>query len=188
MGLAAGRWLNIAVPQTDKQLLAIIETDGCAFDGISVAGGCYIGRRTAWLRDFGKVAATFIDTHTGRAVRVIPNPTVRIRAIDYAPEAKNRWEGYLLGYQRMPEEALLTMQPVELTLSIEALISQAHYRVHCQVCGEEIINQREVVQPETGLIRCRACAGEQYYRHLASAIPLPFSYISETTINQNEPA
>jgi formylmethanofuran dehydrogenase subunit E len=45
-------------------LLTILETDGCAADGVSAATGCWVGRRTLRVEDFGKVAATFVDTQT----------------------------------------------------------------------------------------------------------------------------
>ena len=112
--------------------------------------------------DFGKVAATFVDTHTDRAVRVVPSSLSRTRAKDYAPEAKSRWEAYLLGYQRMPTEELLDVQDVEITFSLEKLLSKDGYRVNCEICGEEIINEREVVHE--GLTMCRACAGGRYYQ------------------------
>jgi formylmethanofuran dehydrogenase subunit E len=161
MGLAGGRWLGLNVPQQDKRILTIVETDGCATDGIAVATGCWVGRRSMYVYDFGKVAATFVDTQTRRAVRIVPSSLTRKRAKDYAPEAKSRWEAYLLGYQRMPEEELLGIQEVELTVSVEKLLSKDGYRVNCEVCGEEIVNEREVVR--AGLTLCRACAGERYY-------------------------
>ncbi|NJN95183.1 MAG: formylmethanofuran dehydrogenase [Anaerolineales bacterium] len=161
MGLAGGRWLDLAVPQTDKRLLVVVETDGCVIDGLAVATGCRVGRRTMRVLDFGKVAATFVDTTTGQAVRIAPHPNAREQAKVYAPDARNRWEAYLLGYQRMPEEDLLRFQPVTLTISLEKLLSKEGYRVECERCGEEIFNEREVI--ESGQILCRACAGEGYY-------------------------
>jgi formylmethanofuran dehydrogenase subunit E len=161
MGLAGGRWLGLIMPQTDKRLLVVVETDGCVIDGLTITTGCRVGRRTMRVLDFGKVAATFVDTQTGRAVRVAPRASARQRAKDYAPEANSRWESYLLGYQRMPEEELLQLQPVILTVSLEKLLSKEGYRVQCERCGEEITNEREVIQNEQ--ILCRACAGEGYY-------------------------
>lgn len=161
MGLAAGQWLDLSIPQTDKRLLTIVETDGCLIDGLTVATGCRVGRRTMRVLDFGKVAATFVDTATGRAVRIVPTASARQRAKIYAPEASNRWEAYLLGYQRMPEAELLSLQEVILTLSLEQILSKDGYRVNCDHCGEEIINEREVIRD--GLTLCRACAGERYY-------------------------
>ncbi|MCL4299881.1 MAG: TraR/DksA C4-type zinc finger protein [Anaerolineae bacterium] len=161
MGLAGGRELGLSMPQTDKRMLVVVETDGCVIDGLAVTTGCRVGRRTMRVLDFGKVAATFVDTHTGRAVRVVPRADARQQAQDYAPEAKSRWEAYLLGYQRMPEEELLQLQPVTLTVSLEKLLSKEGYRVLCECCGEEITNEREVVQ--NGQTLCRACIGEGYY-------------------------
>jgi len=165
MGLLGGRCLGLDVPQTDKRILTIVETDGCATDGIAVATGCWVGKRTMRVLDFGKVAATFVDTQTGRAVRVVPSPASRQRAKDYAPEAGSRWEAYLLGYQRMPEVELLEAREVKLTLSVEKILSRDGYRVNCDLCGEEIINEREIMRD--GLTLCRYCAGEQYYWSIA---------------------
>ncbi len=161
MGLAGGCWLGLNVPQQDKRLLTIVETDGCGADGIAVATGCSLGRRTMYFYDFGKVAATFVDTQTGRAVRVVPSAISRERAKDYAPEAESRWHAYLLGYQRMPDEELLDIREIALTISIAELLSKDGYRVNCDRCGEEIINEREV--GHEGLTLCRACAGGRYY-------------------------
>ena len=41
-GLLAGLLLDLPLPQPDKRLIAIAETDGCFVDGISAATGCYI--------------------------------------------------------------------------------------------------------------------------------------------------
>lgn len=161
MGLAAGQWLDLPTPQTGKRILTIVETDGCLIDGLAVATGCRVGRRTMRVLDFGKAAATFIDTQTDRAVRIVPNANARRQAPIYAPEAASRWEAYLLGYQRMPQEELLNLQEVTLTLSLEQILSKDGYRVTCDLCGEEIFNEREVIRD--GLTLCRSCAGEAYY-------------------------
>jgi formylmethanofuran dehydrogenase subunit E len=161
MGLAGSQWVGLTVPQSDKRLLTIVETDGCLIDGLAVATGCRVGQRTMRVLDFGKIAATFVDTLTEQAVRIVPHQISRQRAGAYAPEAQNRWEGYLLGYQRMPDVELLDIQAVVLTLSLEKLLSKEACRVNCEQCGEEIINEREVIVAETTL--CRACGGEGYY-------------------------
>lgn len=171
MGLLAGRLLGLEVPRKDKRLLALVETDGCAADAIAVATGCRVGRRTLRVIDFGKVAATFVDVRMERAVRIVPRPLIREQARVYAPEATNHWQAQLLGYQRMPEGELLLAQEVALVFSLEKLLSKAGYRVTCQACGEEIINEREVRQD--GLILCRACAGQRYYRLLEEPVPSP---------------
>ncbi|HRQ40075.1 MAG TPA: FmdE family protein [Chloroflexota bacterium] len=182
MGMLAGKLLALELPQTNKRLLTIVETDGCFNDGISVATNCWVGRRTMRVEDLGKVAATFVDTRTETAVRLFPSPHVRQLAPTCAPEAQNRWQGYLLGYQRIPDEDLFVFQQVQLHIPVSQLISRAGARVVCDACGEEIINEREVALVQTVL--CRTCAGGGYYTvaaggHMPIAVPAlsaPISY------------
>ena len=162
MGLLAAQVLRLELPQADKRLLTMVETDGCFADGIAVATGCWVGRRTLRIEDYGKVAATFIDTHTGRAVRLVPRSAARDLAARYAPEASNGWGAYLLGYQRMPDDELLTAQDVQLIASLQSIISTPEARASCAVCGEEIFNEREVVRD--GVVLCKGCAGNTYYQ------------------------
>jgi formylmethanofuran dehydrogenase subunit E len=161
MGLLGGRLLGLEVPQTDKRLLAFVETDGCAADGVAVATGCTVGHRTLRVIDYGKVAVTLVDSRTERAFRIAPSPHSRALALTYAPDARSRWHAQLFAYQIMPDDELLVAQPVTLRVSLEALLSKPGRRVTCEVCGEEIINEREVVHE--GTVLCRACAGERYY-------------------------
>lgn len=160
-GLRAGEWLGLEFPRTDKRVLVFVETDGCFADGISVASGCWLGRRTLRLVDHGKVAATFVDTKAGRAVRIAPRTDLRSRVREGRPAGQKRWDAYLAAYQTWPDEDLFTVQPVRLTLDLAALISAAGVRTVCGRCGEEIINGREVAGPEGTL--CRDCAGERYW-------------------------
>lgn len=164
MGIAAGQWLNLGLPQTNKRLIAIVETDGCFADGISVATNCWLGRRTLRLEDYGKVAATFIDSEIGTAVRLAPKASVRSQARRYAPDARNRWEAMLLGYQRMPSNDLFDFQPVTTNQPIAKFVSHASARATCDSCGEEILNEREVKRD--GRTLCRACANGAYYTPL----------------------
>lgn len=165
MGMLAALELGLELPQTDKRLLTIVETDGCFADGVSAATGCHMGRRTMRLEDYGKIAATFIDTKTENAVRIAPKPNSRESAWDYAPDAQSRWQAQLEGYQVMPYDELLRVEHVSLNFDLARLIGKPGVRVSCEVCGEEIINGREVVH--NGQSLCRGCQGNAYY-HLAT--------------------
>ena len=162
MGVLAGEQLGLRLPQTNKRVLTFVETDGCFADGIAAATGCSIGHRTLRIMDFGKVAATFVDKNSDTAFRMHAHPQAREKAGSLAPEAKNRWEGYLIGYQRMAVEELLISQSVTLDLPLDRLVSRPSARAICQVCGEEIINERELIHE--GTVLCRPCAGERYYK------------------------
>ena len=161
MGMQIASLLGLELPQSDKRLFTFVETDGCFADGVSVATGCWLGRRTMRLMDYGKTAATFVDTKTDVAIRIYPNPESRQRASNYAPDERSRWHTMLVAYQIMPIDELLCWQQVELKVALKEIISRAGVRVNCDVCGEEIINERECLQE--GLTLCRSCAGDSYY-------------------------
>jgi len=159
--IAGTRLLELEVPRADKRLLAIVETDGCFVDGVEAVAGVSVGGRTLRVEDYGKIAATFVDVKTGRALRVAPQVDVRARAWDYAPEQTRRYFAMLHGYQRMPDAELLSFEWVELAKPVAAIVSRAGARANCDNCGEEIINEREVVG--AGATLCRTCAGGGYY-------------------------
>jgi len=162
LGLAGAAFLNIEVPQKKKELLTIVESDGCFADGVEVATGCTVGHRTLRLEDYGKIAATFIDTKLDRAIRVAPQLDIRQKAIYYAPDQKKRYFAQLNGYQVMPDEELFFIEEVQLTTPIKEIISRAGVRVNCDICGEEIINEREILIGNQLL--CKKCYGTSYYQ------------------------
>jgi len=161
MGLHAGDLLGVELPRRDERLFVFVETDGCLADAVSIATGCWLGHRALRLIDLGKVAATVVDTSTGRAVRVWPHPASRARALERVPDAPDRWHAQLEGYRIMPAEELLRADPVAVTLDLAAILSRPGRRVVCGRCGEEVVNEREVVRD--GVTLCLACAGERYY-------------------------
>ena len=162
IGLAGMKALGFVMPPTNKQLLVISETDGCFVDGVTAASGCTVGHRTLRLEDYGKVAATFVDIKTSRAVRVAPRLDIRERASDFILEESRHYFAQMQAYQIMPDEEMLNIQNVILNLPIREIISRPGLRVNCAVCGEEIMNEREILRDELSL--CRACAGNGYYQ------------------------
>ena len=162
IGLAGLSTLGFDEPPARKRLLIITETDGCFADGLSAATDCTVGHRTLRVEDYGKVAATFIDIQIGRAIRVAPVIDVRQRACACIKDESRHYFAQMRAYQIMPDNELLTMQHVTLNIPIEQIISRPGMRANCDVCGEEIMNEREVKQ--NGLTLCRACAGGGYYQ------------------------
>jgi formylmethanofuran dehydrogenase subunit E len=161
IGLYAGELFGFDLPSPDKRLFALVETDGCLTDGIAVATGCWCGNRTMRLVDYGKSAATFVDVQAEQAIRISPSLESRARALNYAPEAPDRWHAQLVGYQVMPNAELLQAREVVLAVSLGEIISRHGGRVVCQECGEDVINERQVVRD--GRVLCRACALGAYY-------------------------
>ncbi|MCP4359416.1 MAG: formylmethanofuran dehydrogenase [Chloroflexi bacterium] len=175
IGLAGAAALGLEVPRRDKRMLTLVETDGCFADGVEVATGCTMGHRTLRLVDYGKIGATFADVKTETAVRVAPQLDVRQRALLYTPEERKKYFAQLVGYQRMPDEKLLTIWPVKLTTPVMEIVSRAGVRVHCANCGEEVINEREVMLGKRPL--CRACAEPAYYA-LVEVKLFPFTKVT----------
>ncbi|MBI3739994.1 MAG: TraR/DksA C4-type zinc finger protein [Chloroflexi bacterium] len=161
IGLAGLAALGIESPINKSTALIIVESDGCFADGIEAATGATVGHRTLHVNDFGKIAATFADVKTSRAIRISPALDVRERALLYAPHEPRHYFAQLQGYQAMPDADLLRIQEVALHPTLEELISKPIVRVNCDYCGEEIINEREVVVE--GATLCRTCANDGYY-------------------------
>ena len=173
MGMLAGELLDIDVPQTKKRLLVIVESDGCFADGVSTASGATVGHRTLRVEDYGKVAAVFVDTFSRRSIRIAPHLDVRQRAEFYAPPGEERhYFSQLHGYQVMPLDELFFTTEVILHAQVEEIVSRPGVRVNCSMCGEEVINEREIICD--GLTVCRFCAGQAYYQPAAAmAVQLP---------------
>jgi formylmethanofuran dehydrogenase subunit E len=162
IGMAGMKALGFSEPPTKKQLLVISETDGCFVDGVIAATGCTVGHRTLRVEDYGKVAATFIDVKTGRAVRVAPALDIRERAAAFATNEPRHYFAQMQAYQTMPNEDMFSIQEVSLNTPIKQIISRPGMRVNCDVCGEEIMNEREVIH--MGLTMCHPCANGGYYQ------------------------
>src|ERR1051326_9212145 len=73
MAMLGLKQLGIDDPQGKdrKRLVTYVEIDRCATDAVAVVTGCRLGKRALKFRDWGKVAATFVDLESGRAVRVV---------------------------------------------------------------------------------------------------------------------
>ena len=165
IGMYAAKILQLDLPQKDKRLLTFVETDGCFVDGVSAATGCTVGHRTLRLMDFGKTAATFVDTKNENAIRIFPREQARELAYQYTSAPKSRWHAQLEAYQLIPDHELMAIQHVSLTVSLGEILSRPGVRVNCDLCKEEIINEREVYT--NGQVLCRSCAGQTYYSLIA---------------------
>jgi len=170
MALAGAACLGLSLPRKDKNLLVIAETDGCFVDGLEVTAGVSVGHRTLRVEDYGKVAATFVDVTTAQAVRLAPRQEIRQQAQQFAPTETQHYFAQLYAYQVMAEEKLFSFRPVALAQSLEQIVSRPGLRVTCAVCGEEIMNEREVIHQ--GFTYCRSCFEPGYYHSKESTIPL----------------
>jgi formylmethanofuran dehydrogenase subunit E len=147
-----------------KRLVTFVEIDRCATDAVSLVTGCRLGKRALKFRDWGKVAATFLDVTTGRAVRIAARESSKARAKALHPEIADKNQQQMLAYREMPDDELFECQSVKVTLPPEEFPGYKAERVVCEACGEGINFRREVKRD--GKTLCRACAGERYYELL----------------------
>jgi len=144
-----------------KRLVTFVEIDRCATDAVAVVTGCRLGKRALKFRDWGKVAATFVDTAGGKAIRIAAKESSKVLARSLHPEiADKNWQ-QMLAYREMREEDLFDLQWVKVELPPEDFPGYKGERVVCEKCGEGVNFNREVRRD--GKVLCRACAGESYY-------------------------
>ena len=147
-----------------KRLITFVEIDRCATDAVAVVTGCRLGKRALKFRDWGKVAATFVDLESGRAVRICAKESSKALARQMHPEIESKNQQQMLAYREIPTGDLFTVQWVKVELPPEELPGYQGERIVCAQCGEGINFRREV--RENAKTLCRACAGERYYHEL----------------------
>jgi formylmethanofuran dehydrogenase subunit E len=162
MAILGCRLIGIEEPQRGKRLIVFVEIDRCAADAINTVTGCRLGKRTLKYRDFGKLAASFLNTETKEAVRVVALESSRELARDCFGHLPNKKEQQLEAYKTLPDEKLFFWQRVRVTLPDWDRPGHPLARVKCDECGEGINDHREIARD--GRVICRACAGERYYQ------------------------
>jgi formylmethanofuran dehydrogenase subunit E len=144
-----------------KRLVTFVEIDRCATDAVAVVTGCRLGKRALKFRDWGKMAATFVDVASGKAIRIAAKESSKARAREMHPEIENKNQQQMLAYREMPEEDLFSTQWVKVELPPQEFPGYKGERITCDACGEGINFNREVRRD--GRTLCRSCAGENYY-------------------------
>ncbi len=173
-----------------KRLVTFVEIDRCATDAIAVVTGCRLGKRALKFRDWGKMAATFVDLasppssgagagaplkpafglsgsasdHWYKAIRIAAKESSKALARTMHPEIESKNQQQMLAYREMAEDDLFTKQWVKVVLPQEEFPGYKGDRIVCAECGEGINFRREVLRD--GKTLCRGCAGEKYYQVL----------------------
>jgi len=158
------RELGIDDPVADrKRLVTYVEIDRCVTDAVALVAHCRLGKRALKFRDWGKVAATFCDLHTARAVRIAARESSKQAARDMFPDLPKE-EGQQKAYAQLPDDILFSKEWVKVDIHPEDLPGFKGPRVVCAQCGEGINFKREIIRDGRAL--CRSCAGDKYYSSL----------------------
>jgi formylmethanofuran dehydrogenase subunit E len=153
--IAGMRELGMDPKKRSKNLIVYIEIDRCGADAVQAITGCSLGHRSLKFRDYGKFAATFVDTQTGNAVRVSIHEKNRTEH-DKLPPAE-----VIRVLSEAPEPEILKIEHVRLTIPKEDLPGFPVGKALCSRCGEQVSDNRHVTVDGRAL--CRNCAGQSYY-------------------------
>ena len=155
-----------------KRPVVFVEIDRCATDAIGVVTGARVGKRALKLRDWGKMAATFVDLDAKLAddvykgVRVVALESSKARAKELYPELdKNAQQ--MKAYREMPDAELFSEQWVRVPLPPSEFPGFKGERVVCSRCGEGVNFDRwREIDGQRVCIPC-ADANEPYWQPLA---------------------
>src|SRR6202042_403613 len=159
--LGIGDPKGLVNPKDRKRLVTFIEIDRCATDAIAVVTGCRLGKRAIKFRDWGKMAATFVDlasplsaltaplqqegdTPIYKAIRVAALESSRQRARDLYPHIENKNQQQMLAYRELPNEDLFSEEWVSVPIHPREMPGYKSARITCEQCGEGINYDREV--------------------------------------------
>ncbi len=190
MAMLACRRLGMEEPRGKdrKRLVTYVEIDRCATDAIAVVTGCRLGKRALKFRDWGKMAATFLDlaapldnpssdpTPTYKAIRIAALESSKARARELFPHIENKNEQQMLAYRELPDADLFSEQWVRVPLHPREQPGYKSSRITCDQCGEGINYDREAIirssaslsSASTAQTLCLACAfpESRYYQPL----------------------
>jgi formylmethanofuran dehydrogenase subunit E len=144
-----------------KRLVSYVEIDRCATDAVAVVTGCRLGKRGLKFRDWGKMAATFVDLESGRAIRVAALESSKQKARELHPEIANKNQQQMLAYREMSDQDLFSTEWVKVDVAPSEMPGYKGERIVCAKCGEGVQFKKEIVR--NGETLCRGCAGEQYW-------------------------
>lgn len=148
-----------------KRLIVWVEIDRCMTDAVSAVTGARLGRRSLKFFDYGKVAATFLNTETNEAVRVVALDEARGLADERYPQIESKKERQLRAYREASDEELFRVSRVRVQYHEMDAPGHTRSRVACAACYEGINDGREVTAPD-GRKLCRPCALGGYYREV----------------------
>ena len=176
MGLLALKELGVGRAK-GEELVAIVENDTCAADGIQVVTGCTFGKGNFIFRDYGKMAATFYNRKNKRAIRISVSPSANNKMREFRETTQRllRERGDL-PFEDLFEEVRKELSGSDLEkdlektlleLSDDKLFNVAEVSIEvpakarmfasviCEECGEAVMETR--ARLKLGKIVCIPC-------------------------------
>lgn len=167
MALLGCRLIGVAEPRgaDRKKLIVWVEIDRCMADAVGAVTGVRLGKRSLKYLDYGKVAATFLNTSTGEAVRIVALEEARAMADARYNYIEDKRERQLKAYQEAANGELFRVERVRVEYGEMDAPGSPRSRAICSRCGEGVNDGREVLCAD-GVQLCRPCAAGGYYLKL----------------------
>ncbi len=150
-----------------KRLIVWVEIDRCMADALGAVTGARLGKRSLKYMDYGKVAATFLNTESKVAVRVVALDSSRALADARYPQFESKKERQLRAYREAADAELFKFERVSVAYGEMDAPGRPRARVMCARCLEGINDGREE-RMANGDILCRPCALGGYYKLIES--------------------
>jgi formylmethanofuran dehydrogenase subunit E len=146
-----------------KRLVTYVEIDRCATDAIALVTGCRLGKRALKFRDWGKMAATFVDLASGGGVRVVALENSRQLASRFYPHLESPRLQQMQAYRELPDADLFRVERVRVAVDAADLPGYKAERIACARCSEGV-NFGRFVELD-GQKVCLSCAnpGQRYW-------------------------
>src|SRR6185436_10095781 len=125
-----------------KKTIVWVEIDRCMADAVSAVTGVRLGKRSLKYVDYGKVAATFLNADTNKAVRVVALESSRALADERYASIANKRERQFRAYSEATDEDLFKVEFVAVELREMDAPGSPRSRVICAVCGEGLNDGR----------------------------------------------
>jgi len=121
-----------------KRLVTFVEIDRCATDAIGLVTGCQLGKRSLKFRDWGKMAATFVDLASGRGVRVVALEESRELARTLYGPIESKSGQQMAAYRELADAQLFREEWVRVDVDPAELPGHKGERILCPQCGEGV--------------------------------------------------
>ena len=172
MAVLGCRQVGIEDPRgvDSKNLIVWIEIDRWLADAVELVTGARLGKRTVKFLDYGKVAATFLNVQTGKAIRVVALESSRRLADQRSSEIEDKRIRQMRTYREAADEELFGVGDVDVRLAEMDAPGHPRSRVICADCGEGVNDGREVSMDD-GRKVCRPCSfgADRQQREVAMA-------------------
>ncbi|HUI67507.1 MAG TPA: FmdE family protein [Nitrospirota bacterium] len=171
MSMLGLREIGISNPKGSdrKNLIIFVEMDRCATDAVQSVTGCSLGKRSMKYFDYGKMAATYMNLKTNKAVRIVARKDSSEKAKGLFPDIENKYMAQIEAYKVMLDGELFDVMDVTVQVRPEDMPGRPMRRVQCDSCGEHVQDMREVCRD--GRVLCVACSEGGYYEVKNTFLP-----------------